>query len=80
MFVLLFSFVIVCGLLEWRRTCADFSIVCVYKFCSWRCKYQEGKAGIPLAGLTPPPHVPVPVPGHGFLMSFLVVSFTCSMS
>lgn len=39
---------------KWKRICAVFLlIVGLYKYCSLRSSYQEGRVGIPLTGLNP---------------------------
>jgi hypothetical protein len=41
MFILSFIIVMLCSLLEWKRICAGFVIVCLYLYCRWKSNYQR---------------------------------------
>jgi hypothetical protein len=56
----------VCDSMRWNRICAGCFIV-------WLQLYQEGIAGIPLTGLTPPQYLFCPNPGPRNATSYVVV-------
>ena len=65
------TFVIVCGLFEWKWIWVYF-----LWYCQRRSSHQERRVGIPLTDLTPPHLCACPKPGPGFPMSHVVV-FLC---
>ena len=71
----------ICGLLEWKRIYAGFLsfVNTLYMFCCWRSSYQEGRVGILLTGLNPPPFCACPKPGPRF-QRCMSCFFWCSMS
>lgn len=63
---------------KWKRICAAFLlIVGLYKYCSLRSSYQEGRVGIPLTGLNPTLFFfyVCSKPGPGLLISYVVAPF-----
>ena len=55
--------------------CRVFFIICLYMYCRWRSRYQAGRVGIPLTGLTPTHLCACSKAGPGFLNVIYVVVF-----
>jgi hypothetical protein len=52
-------------------------LLCLYMYCRWRSTYQEGRVGIPITGLTPPPFCACPKLGPGFQRHMSWFLFLC---
>jgi len=57
--------------MRWNPICAGLFIVWLYLYCC--SSYQEGIAGIPLTGLTPPHYLFCPNPGPRNATSYVVI-------
>jgi hypothetical protein len=72
------SFVIICGLFEWKRICARCFSSFVYICIAFGDPAIKRGVGIPLIGLGPPHLSACPKPGSGSLTSYVVV--LCAIS